>query len=99
MRNNNKINRKVGFMKKSTNNHSVTAGFTTNAILSFEDNKLISVEDVVGNKNGITKVKAVIELFQNGDLRNASKYLMNGSWIDGHEIYYKETPGAEVIFK
>ena len=76
-----------------------TAGFTTNAILSFEDNKLISVEDVVGNKNGITKVKAVIELFPNGDLRNASKYLMNGSWVDGHKIYYKESPKSKVIFK
>ena len=30
-----------------------TAGFTTNAVLHFEDNKLISIEDVVGNENGI----------------------------------------------
>ena len=45
-----------------------TAGFTTNAVLHFEDDKLISIEEVVGNKNGITKVKAIIELLPNGCL-------------------------------
>ena len=76
-----------------------TAGFTTNAVMHFEDGKLISIEDVVGNKNGITKVKAIIELLPNGDLRNSSKYFMNGSWVDGHKIYYKEDSKAKVIFR
>ena len=76
-----------------------TAGFTTNAVLHFEDNKLISIEDVVGNENGITKVKAIIEFLTNGDLRNSSKYLMNDVWVDGHTIYYKEAPNAKVVFK
>ena len=60
---------------------------------------MISIEDVVGNKNGITKVKAIIELLPNGDLRNSSKYFMNDVWVDGHEIYYKEDPSAKIIFK
>ena len=76
-----------------------TAGFTTNAVMHFEDGKLISIEDVVGNKNGITKVKAIIELLPNGDLRNSSKYFMNDVWVDGHEIYYKEDSSAKIIFK
>ena len=76
-----------------------TAGFTTNAVLHFEDDKLISIEEVVGNKNGITKVKAIIELLPNGDLHNSSKYLVNGTWVDGHEIYYKEDSKAKVIFR
>ena len=76
-----------------------TAGFTTNAAMHFEEGKLISIEDVTGNENGITKVKAIIELLPNGDLRNSSKYFMNGSWVDGHEIYYTEDPKAKVIFK
>jgi len=76
-----------------------TAGFTTNAVLHFENDKLISIEDVVGNENGITKVKAIIELLPNGDLRNSSKYFMNESWVDGHQIYYKEAPEAKVLFK
>ena len=76
-----------------------TAGFTTTAILHFEDDKLISLEDVIGNENGITKVKAIIEFLENGDLQNASKYLINDEWVDGHMIHYKETPGAKIIFK
>ena len=76
-----------------------TAGFTTNALMHFEDGKLISLEDVTGNENGITKVKAIIELLPNGDLRNSSKYFMNESWVDGHQIYYKEAPEAKVLFK
>ena len=76
-----------------------TAGFSTNAVMHFDDGKLISVEDVIGNENGITQVKAIMELFPNGDLRNSAKYLMNGKWVDGHVIHYKETPDAQVIFK
>ena len=60
---------------------------------------LISIEDVVGNENGITKVKAIIKLLPNGDLHNSSKYFMNGSWVDGHQIYYKEALEAKVLFK
>ena len=76
-----------------------TAGFTTNAVMHFEDGKLISLENVTGNENGITKVKAIIEFLENGDLQNSSKYLMNDEWIDGHTIYYKEEPQAKIIFK
>ena len=54
-----------------------TDGFSVNAVLHFEDDKLISIEDVVGNENGITKVKAIIQFLANGDLQNSSKYFMN----------------------
>ena len=76
-----------------------TAGFTTNAVMHFEDGKLISLEDVTGNENGITKVKAIIEFLPNGDFKNSSKYFMNDEWVDGHIVYYKESPEAKVIFK
>ena len=76
-----------------------TAGFTTNALMHFEDGQLISLEDVTGNENGITKVKAIIEFLENGDMQNSSKYFMNDEWVDGHTIYYKETPNAKVVFK
>ena len=33
-----------------------TAGFYTNATVHFKDDKLISIEDVSGNENGITQV-------------------------------------------
>ena len=76
-----------------------TAGFYTQATMQFEDGNLISLEDVTGNVNGITQVKAVIEFLHNGDLHNTSQYLMHGNWVAGHEIYYKEDPNAKVLFK
>ena len=89
----------LGMQNSLVSSYFTTAGFTTNAVLHFGGNQLISIEDVVGNENGITKVKAIIELLPNGDLRNASKYFMNGVWVDGHEIYYTEDSKAKVIFK
>ena len=76
-----------------------TAGFYTKATLHFEDGKLISIEDVTGNENGITQVKAIIEFLSDGQFLNSSKYFMNGSWVDGHKIHYKEAPDAKVVFK
>ena len=76
-----------------------TAGFYTQATMHFEDGNLISIEDVTENDNGITQVKAIVEFLPNGQMHTTSKYHMNGKWIDGHEIYYKEAPDAEVIFK
>ena len=76
-----------------------TAGFYTQASLQFEDDKLISVEAVKGNKNGITQVKAVIEFLSDGQLLNSSMYFVNGNWVDGHKIHYKEEPDGKVVFK
>ena len=75
-----------------------TAGFFTEATLYFEDDKLISIEDVTGNVNGITQVKAVIDLLPNGQLVNSSEYLMNGNWVEGHKIHYNEEPNGKVKF-
>ncbi len=47
-----------------------TAGFYTQATLQFEDEKLISIEDVTGNENGITQIKAIIEFLPDGQLLN-----------------------------
>ena len=67
--------------------------------MHFKDDKLISIEDVSGNENGITQVKAIIEFLPNGELLNSSNYFMNGSWVDGHKIHYIETSDARVVFK
>ena len=76
-----------------------TAGFYTQATMHFEDGNLISIEDVTGNENGITQVKAIIEILSDGQFLNSSKYFMNGNWVDGHKIHYKEEPDAQVVFK
>ena len=75
------------------------ATIETNVPIHFEEDKLISIENVIGNENRITQVKAIFELTSNGNLRNTSKYFMNDTWVDGHEVYYKEDPTAKVIFK
>ena len=76
-----------------------TAGFYTTSTFEFDGKRLISLEDVSGNQNGITKVKTIIQLLPDGKLQNRSKYFMNNVWVDGHEIYYQEAPDAKVVFK
>ena len=75
-----------------------TGGSFTNSLVNIEGTKITSIEDVTGNDNGITKVKNIIQLRQNGGFKNRSKYLMNNIWVDGHEIIYQEDPNAMVIF-
>jgi len=76
-----------------------TAGFQTHGSFTVEGKKLISHEEVTGNDNGITAVKAVTQLLPDGRMHVKSQYLKNGEWVDGHEITYEEAPTAEVIFK
>lgn len=76
-----------------------TAGFHTEGSFTIEDNRLISVEKVTGNKNGITEVKATSELHSDGRLSVKSEYLAKGQWVPGHQITYKEAPEAKVVFK
>ena len=76
-----------------------TAGFTTHGTMTVERNQFISHEEVIGNKEKVTEVKAVSELRPDGKLHVKSLYLKNGEWVPGHEILYTETPGAEVRFK
>ncbi len=75
-----------------------TGGFYTKALVKIEGTNITSIEDVTGNNNGITKVKSIIQLRQNGGFENRSKYLMNNIWVDGHRILYEEDPNASVIF-
>lgn len=76
-----------------------TAGFFTQGTINFEDGKLITHELVTGNQNGVTEVKATTQIQDNGKMHVKSRYLQKGEWVDGHEVTYEETPGAEVIFK
>ena len=76
-----------------------TAGFYPEATVTFEDKKVVSIEKVTGNQNGITKVKSIVQLLPNGEMHTKAQYLQNGKWIDGHDIYYKESPEVKIIFK
>tara|TARA_Y100000758_G_scaffold281062_1_gene228408 strand:+ start:340 stop:669 length:330 start_codon:yes stop_codon:yes gene_type:complete len=76
-----------------------TAGFYTEETVTFEDEKIVFIEEVTGNQKGITKVKSIVQLLPNGEMHTKAQYLQKGKWIDGHEIYYKESPEEKIIFK
>jgi hypothetical protein len=76
-----------------------TAGFHTEGTFTIDGNRLVSVEKVTGNENGITEVKATSELTPAGVLSVKSEYFAKGNWVPGHTITYKEAPDATVVFK
>ena len=76
-----------------------TAGFFTQGTIALEQDKIITHEQVTGSKNGVTEVKGTTEILTNGRLHTKSSYLKNGQWVDGHEVFYEESPGSEVRFK
>ena len=82
-----------------------TAGDRTEGTMDFAaDGTLTSTEDVKGEapKEGadpVTKVRATTKLRADGSLHVKSEYLKKAGWVAGHEIIYKEAPGAEVVFK
>lgn len=85
--------------KKLTYWYFTTAGFYTQGVMEVTDNKWTSTEDVVGEANGISKVKSVMELLDSGELHIKSEYFSNGKWIPGHEVKYKQDASAKVIRK
>ena len=76
-----------------------TAGIISNSVIKIEKNKLISIEDVSNNDNGILKIKTIYFLTKNGNLIYKIKYLMNNIWVDGYEMIYEVDSKAEIIFK
>jgi hypothetical protein len=76
-----------------------TAGFQTHGSMTIEGAKLISREEVVGNRDGVTEVRATTELLADGKMRVQSRYLKKGQWLDGHEVTYEVAPPARVVFK
>jgi hypothetical protein len=76
-----------------------TAGFMTTGTLWFEDGRFVSHETVVGNAQGITEVRAVGEVLDDGRMVSSSRYLQNGTWVDGHRITYTPDDSAEPMFR
>ena len=76
-----------------------TAGFQTHGTITIEETKLITHEDVVGNQDGVTEVRATTELLPDGKMRVQSRYLKKGEWVDGRDATYELAPRAEVVFK
>lgn len=76
-----------------------TAGFHTQGTIEVKGNQLISEEDVTGNENGITKVRAVSTIHENGNLQVESEYFTKGEWKAGRNMLYKPAADAKVRFK
>ena len=76
-----------------------TAGFYTTGTASADGGALVTLETVKGNADGITEVKGVMRVLPDGRMHVKTQYLKNGSWTDGRDMHYVETPGAEVRFK
>jgi len=76
-----------------------TAGFITHGYMLVEEGKYIAFEKVEGNEQGITEVKSISVLNEDGSLTATSEYFKNGAWIEGHKIEYTLDMTAELKFK
>jgi hypothetical protein len=76
-----------------------TGGFMTVGTFRVENGKFVSHEDVRGDADGVTEVRATSELLPNGKLHVRAEYLKNGNWTLGHECTYEVTPEAKIVFK
>jgi len=56
-------------------------------------------ELVRGTTSGVREVKATSRVLPDGRLHVKSMHLKDGTWADGHEVYYSVDPKAVVRFK
>lgn len=76
-----------------------TAGFYTEGVLTIDKNKFVGMEDVIGDANGITKVRSTSELMPNGHMIVTAEYFANGTWSLGRKADYVVDPKAKPKFK
>jgi hypothetical protein len=79
-----------------------TSGDRTEGKMSFGTDGTLTSEEAVKGAAGddpVTKVRATTKLLPDGRMHVKSEYLKKAGWVAGHEIIYKEAPGAEVVFK
>lgn len=76
-----------------------SAGFSTKGTVEFNKNQWTTREEVTGNANGVSKVRATSTLSDDGSIHVKSEYLTVDKWEPGHEVTYKPSKDAKVIFK
>ncbi len=76
-----------------------TAGFMTTGTMVLTGGKYTSLEQVTGDAQGLTEVRATGEIRADGTMVTLSEYLKNGKWEPGHSATYREDPKAEVVFR
>ena len=75
-----------------------SAGSLTIQNVQIRKNIFISIENVERNQNGITKVKTIMEVLNEDQIKKRTKYLMNNMWKDGSETLYNKVNGLKPIF-
>jgi hypothetical protein len=76
-----------------------TAGFYTHGTMTVTGTRIVSHEQVIGNKNGITQVKSTSEIMPDGAMKTQAYYGVNGKWEEGHSFMYIEDSAAQIKFK
>ena len=76
-----------------------TGGFYTTGTVEAEAGGFKSREVVHGSASGPSEVEATSRILPDGRLHVKSRYLKDGKWADGHEIFYSVDPKAVVKFK
>lgn len=85
--------------KQIVYHYYTTAGFMTSGTMTVAEGKLIGLEKVSGDANGVTELRSTTELRPDGTMLTKAEYLKNGQPAGGRETLYKEDPKAEVKFK
>tara|TARA_Y100000813_G_C24104316_1_gene324580 strand:+ start:516 stop:974 length:459 start_codon:yes stop_codon:yes gene_type:complete len=75
-----------------------SAGSLTIQNVQIKKDTFISIENVERNKNGITKVKTIIEVLHRNQIKKRTKYLMNNLWKDGSETIYNKVNDHKPAF-
>ena len=76
-----------------------TDTFWTEGTMTFSGGKITSHELVKGKAEGITEVRATIEMHPDGTYLQKSEFLKDGKWSPGREALYRTDLAARVIFK
>jgi hypothetical protein len=85
--------------KQIVYHYYTTAGFMTSGTMIATDGKLVGLEKVSGDANGVTEVRSTTQLRADGTMLVKAEYLKDGQPAGGRETLYKEDPKAEVKFK
>ena len=75
-----------------------SAGSLTIQNVQIKKDTFISTQNVERNKNGITKVKTIIEVLHGNQIKKRTKYLMNNLWKDGSETIYNKVHDHKPAF-
>lgn len=73
------------------------SGFYTRGSMTASPGHYVARESVSGSAGGVTEVKSTSHITPDGRMRVRSQYFNNGTWVEGHEIMYREDSEAQVI--